>query len=127
MLLEKIFNKLEYVSYKRLDGVGIFDASEPDITFYYGKRETLFSDGALIQDNPAICERVYRHPSYVISAINYDTAICNDPTQITFEVYLADDKEETIEKASTKLRELVCEVHGRIKMMKQKKGLIKAK
>lgn len=120
MLLEKIFNHLEYVSYKRLDGIGIFDASEPDITFYYGQRETLFSDGTLMEDNPAICERVYRHPTYVISAINYDKAICDDPNQITFEVYLADDTEETIGNASKKLRELVFEVHGRTKAMKQK-------
>jgi hypothetical protein len=117
MLLEQIFNRLEYVTYKRLDGIGIFDASEPDVTFYYGKRETLFSDGEVIRDNPAICERVYRYPSFVISAINYDPAVCNDPNKITFEVYLSNDTEDVIEKASEKLRELVREVHRRIKSL----------
>ncbi|WP_121616831.1 hypothetical protein [Virgibacillus halodenitrificans] len=120
MLLEKIFNQLEYVSYKRIDGIGIFDATEPEITFYYGKRETLFSDGTLTSDNPNTCERVYCHPTYVIAAINYNKDICNDPTQISFEVYLADDKEETVEKVSLKLKELVYEVHSRIKMMRQR-------
>lgn len=78
----------------------------------------MFSDGTLIEDNPSICERVYRHPTYVIAAINYDNAICNDPNQITFEVYLADDTEETVEKASKKLRKLTYEVHRRVKAMK---------
>lgn len=113
--LEDLFNHFEYVSWKRLEGIGIFELKDETATFYYGKRETLFSDGEIIEDNPAICERKYKNLTYCISGFNYDPMICNNSELVTFEVFLSDNSQSTIDKASEKLKELVNEVHRRKK------------
>lgn len=114
MVLEELFKHFNYVSYKRLEGVGIFDSKTSDnVKFFYGKKETLFSDGEVVSDQLGICE--VNKPSYCISAINYDTQVCFDPRETKFEVFIANEEQETIDKASKKLRELTYEVHRREK------------
>ncbi len=41
--------------------------------------------------------------------------ICNNSELVTFEVFLSDNSQSTIDKASEKLKELVNEVHRRKK------------
>jgi hypothetical protein len=121
MTLEDLFNHFEYVSWKRLEGIGLFELVDNKATFYFSKRETLFSDGEIVSEHAGLGERVYQNLTYCISGYNYDPAICDNPDLVTFEVFLADTSQETIDKASEKLRELVNEVHRRSKLMKRKK------
>lgn len=116
MVLEELFKHFQYASYKKLEGVGIFDKDKSNqIKFYYSWNETLFTDGEIIHDDSTIGERIIENPTYCISATNYDHSICSNPRQIHFEVFIGNDDEQTIKRATQRLSELSNEVHLRIK------------
>lgn len=120
MALENLFNHFQFVCYKRLRGIGLFDSSiKQDIRFFYTDKETLFTDGEILSDDKDLGMLVVRNPTYCISGVYYDSNRFNDPTKVRFEVYLNGESKTTIDAAEKKLRELSKKVHFRSKKINE--------
>lgn len=120
MILEKLFNHFQYACYKRLSGIGLFDTSKTEtITFFYTEKETLFTDGEVLFNDKDLGMMHVKKPSYCISGHYYDSSKYPDSTKVQFEVFLSNEDEDVVEKASKKLRELSKNVYFRSKKIKE--------
>lgn len=114
MTLEELFNHFQYVSYKRLAGVGLFSKDlSPTVTFYYTDKETLFTDGTILEKDEEIGMLIVENATYCISAYYFDEKKFSNPSDIRFEVYLGDETEETRNNAAERIRKLSKKVHYR--------------